>query len=301
MARPVTPMNLAILFQFYTQPRICANRLEILRHFNPHTPIFGLYGGDGADSDRHREILGGMLDDFYVCPMDRTKRWKWRNGDQIIADWYRARGTELSWDTVVLVEWDMVVAENIGTIFAPLKKDEILIPGLRPVREVERWWSQVTKRKPKRRTKYIEFLRHVRKEHGYTDEPLCGYLFGSCLPRTFLEKYAPGASPDHGFMEYKIPIYAQIFRTPFCTDHDIRVWWDRPINAWLPRPRWYVYPPSWMIPAAARALNASKREISFAEIRRQVAAPDGMKLFHPVYGTVPLGALSREHGTPDAR
>lgn len=286
-------MNLAIIFLFHANPDICANRLEILRRFNPDTPIYGLFGGEAEEEAKHRAALQGYLDDFYAFPDDRPTEWKWRNADQMIAEWYRARGKNLPWDTVVLVEWDMIVAGNLRTIYGSVKQDEIVVPGLRPLREVEHWWYQVNRRRPERRSEYLGLLDHVRREHGYDSEPLCGYTFGSCLPRTFLEKYATIASPDLGYLEYKVPMYAQIFGTPFCTAHSVPVWWDKPIFAWHPRRRWNPFPPFWMIPPAERALNAAKREIPVAEIQRQLRLPNGARLFHPVYGIVPPEELSK--------
>ena len=285
-------MKLAVLFLFHANPEICVNRMEILRRFNPDTSIYGLYGGDTEGEKKFRAALQGFLDDFYAFPDDRTANWKWRNSDQMIAEWYRARGKNLPWDTIVFVEWDMIVAGKIQSIYAALKQDELLFPGLRSVSEIEHWWPQVRKWKPKRRSEYLDLLDHVRKEHGYDKKPLCGYMFGSCLPRTFLEKYSACASPDLGYLEYKIPIYAQIFGTPFCTAHPIRVWWDKPIFSWFPSHRWNLYPPPWMIPSAARALNAARREIPLTEIRKQLGAPKGARMFHPVSGIVPLEDLS---------
>ena len=40
--------RLAILFWYYKDPELCADRVADLRKLNPGTPIHGLFGGDAA-------------------------------------------------------------------------------------------------------------------------------------------------------------------------------------------------------------------------------------------------------------
>lgn len=275
-------MKLAILFWFYKNPEVCANRLELLRKFNPDATIYGLYGGDKAHEGEFRAALQDDLDDFYAFPEGQSAQWKWRNGDLMIAEWYRTRGRSLSWDTVVLAQWDMIVAGEIGTLFCNLQKDEILLSGLRPVREVEGFWFHVRKRNPKYRAEYFAFLERARNEYGYDDDPLACLFIVVCLPRAFLEQYSKLDDAELGHLEYKIPIYAQVFGIPFCTAHRFHPWWDRPIFRWHPRRRWNPFPPRWTIPSAERALNAVKWDIPVDEMRRQLKSPDGARIFHPV-------------------
>ena len=277
-------MRLSVLFLFHKDVEVCANRLEIVRAFNSDVAIYGLYGGEAESAAEYRKGLDSYLDDFFVFPGDRCSRWKWWHMDQLIAEWYRARGKDLTWETIVLVPWDMVVVGALGTLFSDLMPDEILLSGLRPVREIERWWPYVSKQNPERRAQYLAFLERVRNEHSYDHEPLACLMALACLPRSFLDRYAQISEPELGYLEYKIPIFAQIYGTPFCTSHPFRPWWDRPIIPWYPPRRWNRRPPRWTVPPTERALNAGIREIPHREIRRQLRAPLGARIFHPVYG-----------------
>src|SRR3989344_1974126 len=71
--------HLAVLFWFYKEPGVCANRLELLRRTNPGLKIYGLYGGPQKRAGLFRKKLGNHLDDFYASPF-RSSDWKWING-----------------------------------------------------------------------------------------------------------------------------------------------------------------------------------------------------------------------------
>lgn len=136
-------MKLAILFWFYKEPEICLNRLELLRKNNSDIPIYGLYGGSLKTVNQYRSLLEPYLDDFYVFTANEDPLWKWLQGDLMIVDWYRKRGKDLVWDTIVIVQWDMLVLDSVEHLFSTLEKDQILLSGLRPIKEVENNWQWV--------------------------------------------------------------------------------------------------------------------------------------------------------------
>jgi hypothetical protein len=265
-------MKLAILFWFYKKPQVCENRLEILRKYNPDTPIYGLYGGDPKEANRYRLTLCEYLDDFYVFDQQKDTNWKWLHGDLMIATWYRERGIGLSWDTIVVVQWDTVVYGPVSELFSMLKEGEILLSGLRPVEEVEQRWSWVSPDNPDQRERYLRFLEYVRRHSGFDQEPLCCLFIVVCLSRSFLERYSGVEQPELGFLEYRVPIYAQIFGTPFCTEHPFEPWWDGidPFSQDL-------------------ALNALPREIARRTILRHLMHPRGARVFHPYSRISPVG------------
>ena len=219
-------MKLAILFWFYKEPQICENHLALLRKYNPDTPIYGLYGGDPKEADKYSSILGKYLNDFYTFTQDKDPDWKWHLGDLLITDWYCERGKNLSWDTILIVQWDMLVFAPVNELFSMLKQDQILLSGLRPIKEVEHFWDWVNPDiKPELRQLYLKFLEYVQKKYDYNQEPLCCLFVVVCLPRNFMEKYSRVEQPELGFIEYRVPMYAQIFQTPFCTEHPFKAWW----------------------------------------------------------------------------
>ncbi len=55
-------MKPAILFWFHDNPKICANRLEIIRQHNPGAAIYGLYGGE-PQGEEERRAAGSVVAD----------------------------------------------------------------------------------------------------------------------------------------------------------------------------------------------------------------------------------------------
>lgn len=281
-------MKLAILFWFYKEPDICKNRLALLRQHNPTIPIYGVYGGDLATVDQYKSQLNQYLDDFYTFTENKDPLWKWLQGDLMLTHWYRERGKHLSWDTVAIVQWDMLVFGAIEQLFSMLKPDQILLSGLRPIREVENDWMWVTPKIPDHRHQYLEFLQYVGKTYDYQKDPMGCIFIVACLPRIFLESYSKIEQPELGFLEYRIPIYAQIFGIPFCEDHPFNAWWvdgdpifqannlvQRAINLFSLR-------------LNPNPLNPTRSNISLIPIYKHLNTQIGARIFHPYQYLFPL-------------
>uniref|UniRef100_B8HV90 Uncharacterized protein n=1 Tax=Cyanothece sp. (strain PCC 7425 / ATCC 29141) TaxID=395961 RepID=B8HV90_CYAP4 len=281
-------MKLAILFWFYKEPEICHNHLKILRQHNPTIPIYGLYGGDLATTDQYKSVLNPYLDDFYAFCEAKDSYWKWIQGDLMITQWFRDRGKHLEWDTILIVQWDMLVFGAVEQLFSMLKQDEILLSGLRPIAEVENQWQWVSPKIPDLRQRYLEFLAHVRNIYDYEQNPLGCLFIVVGFPRTFLEQYSKVEDPELGFLEYRIPIYAQIFGTPFCQDHPFQAWWvdtDPVFRANnLVRRAWN----SLHLRFNPKPLNPVKREISLISICHHLSTEVGARIFHPYEQLFPI-------------
>jgi len=260
-------MRFAALFWFYREAALSANHLQVARVFNPHTAFYGLYGGPPAAAADFRAALGADLDDFHVFADERDPRWKWRHGDQLIIDWYLRRGHALAWDTIVVVQWDTLVFAPFEHLFASLAEGEMLLLGLRALREVESDWWWTSPAMPDNRVEYLAFLAHLRERLGYRDEPHCCLFVAACIPRRFLEGYAGIEQPTLGFLEYKLPMYAQVFGVPIRAGRGIEPYW----NAGPPERRVQDY-----------ALNAVGREIAAEAMLRHLRDARGARLFHPV-------------------
>ena len=182
------------------------------------------------------------------------------------------QGHQLSWDTIVVVQWDMVVYGPIQKVFSMLQRDQVLLSGLRPIDEVEQQWSWTSPDCPDRRAEYLRFLDRVQKHFDFDSRPLCCLFVVVCLSRGFLDQYSRIEQPELGFLEYRVPIYAQVFRVPFCTDHPFEPWWDGidPFRRDLPLMAW-------------------QRRVDRRTMLGHLLNPWGARVFHPYRELAPIG------------
>jgi KaiC/GvpD/RAD55 family RecA-like ATPase len=268
-------MNLAILFWFHKDVPICINRLRLLRRYNPDVPVFALYGGERADIETFKAQLAPYIDDFFHFSQEKSAEWKWWNGDLMITDWYSKRGQTLPWDTIVVVQWDMLVFDSVHKIFAGLTDGQMLLSSLRPVKEVESHWPFTTKY----REEYDEFINHIQSELNYSGPALCCNFVVACLPRRFFESYVRVKNPGPGFIEYRVPTYAEMFGIPFYKSKRFDcLWVDEPGAGSVSR---------WK-----RVLTTSALYIPFLTIIYHLLRKDGSRIFHPVEIPFPINLRS---------
>jgi hypothetical protein len=269
-------VQLGIVFWFYRDVVVCQNRLRLLRKRNPGLPVYGLYGGPVADAAHFATALAPLLDDFWAFPVDVDRDWKWRHGDIMLSRWFTARGVHLEWDSVVLAQWDMVAVRSMRALLPPMERGDMLISGVRPVREVESWWQWT---QGAARGEYDAFMAHVARRYGPIDDPLCCQFVGIVAPKSFLAHYAEIDEPELGFLEYKIPVYAQVFGTPLVPDTCFRPWWpEEPSTSSASRAEMLVH--AWRTPV--------RLPVMLAESVR----PHGRRIFHPYHGIYPHDVAS---------
>ncbi len=204
-------MRLAILFWFYKDPAVCLDRVKLLRKYNPEARIYGLYGGDLSEADRFKTLLTDHLDDFYVYEREETPDWKWLNGDLMLLDWYENRGTRLNWDSVIVVQWDLLVFASLESQFRGIKKGDIFLSGYRELdKRIEESWGW-TRPNGRDRDNYDKFKRHLRNDCNYEGKIMCCKFVLEVLPRVFFEKYSQEKGKIYGMIEYRIPTYANMY------------------------------------------------------------------------------------------
>lgn len=265
-------MQLGVVFWFYKDAVVCENRLRLLRRRNAGLPVYGLYGGPPEEAPEFARRLGTRLDDFWCYPDPVDAEWKWRNGDLMLARWFAERGTAFAWDSVFVAQWDMVVTRPIAELLPPMEKGEMLLSGLRPVREVESWWRW-TRWKATRR-EYDELLALVAERYGAVDDPWCCQFIGMVLPRGFLERYGGIERPELGFLEYKVPVYAQAFGVPLVADTVFRPWWPEE-------------PGAGQSPRTDRLVHAWGTPVRLPVMLYEATRPRGRRVFHPYHGIYP--------------
>jgi hypothetical protein len=272
-----TPLKLAILFWIYKDLPLCTERAELLRVLNPDLAIYGLFGGDLLEADAFETALSPWLDDFYVFSEDRLVEWKWLQGDQMIGRWFTERGRAFEWDTIFIAQWDLLTLSPLSKLCAGLKPGQILLPGLRPIREVADWWQWVRPNTTEK-ADFDRFRELVSRTHSLPDEPLCCSFPAGALPRRFLEKYVKIPEPEVGFLEYKMPLYAQLWGIEFCHDHPFRLIWqdryrDKPMQRFL------------------KTFHAEKQPVRTSVMLWNAVVPWGERVFHPY--TKPLPSALR--------
>jgi hypothetical protein len=252
-------MNLAILFWCHKEPDICEDRIRLIRRYNSSITVFSLYGGSPMQDILFKRHISPHVDDYYQAapdpPADIARKpgylvqdyWKKRHADLQIADWYLHRGETLDWDTLLVLPWDTLLFDRAADLFSDLKADQLLLPGLRPISQVETTWDRV---RGTRRQEYVAFLEHIGRRYGYRSDPFCFEPTIWCLPKRFLDRYSRIERPTLGFFEYTIPAYAQAFGFSFCTEHALKPRWaswrirdtfrsDGP-DIWVPTIGWHL-------------------------------------------------------------
>ncbi|MDP1845664.1 MAG: hypothetical protein Q8L09_02840 [Candidatus Moranbacteria bacterium] len=254
--------ELAILFWFYKKPLICKNHLLLLKRNNPGLRIYGLYGGDLKKVDRYKKILGEYLDDFYASPFKNSK-WKWINGDLILLDWFRKRGKNLSWESLAVVQWDMLVFGKLAKIFRDAKRNQLYFSAFRSLdKDLENCWMW-TKPGSIHRKNYLNFRKHIKKIYGYDKKILCCLFIFQIFTRSFFEKYSLVKKKYIGMLEYKIPTYAKIFKIPIFQKDTGARWFTKKLSK-TPSP-----------------LNADSNEVSKTFIKSELRKKNGFRMFHP--------------------
>lgn len=260
--------RLAILFWYYKDSAVCLNRLRALRHYNTGVPIFGLYGGDPADFARFDAQLGPLLNDHWAFEAERPALWKWKYGDKLISAWFRARGHQLDWDTVLIAQWDFLVRAPFSRL-AALRKDVLYLPGLRPLAQVEDSWCWL-KPGSDDLAEYQRLRHRLAQDCGFTGPvEACNFVSGA-LPRRFLQQYAALDDEADGFLEYKLPMYARAWHYDVQDLPALRLsWYDQTarhrrvtMSADLQYIPLWVILLEWLLPSGARFFHPVRREIA---------------------------------------
>jgi hypothetical protein len=263
--------RVGILFWFYCDLPVCRNRIEILRRENPGLPVFGLYGGDLQHAAQFEEALGPLLDDFWAFDRAESSKWKWLNGDLMIAAWYEARGRELEWDHVFVAQWDLLVLQPLERLLPPLEPDQLLLSAVLPVSAVEPAWVWS---RGGHEAEYRRFLTEITRQFGSVEPLSCVFVI-ACLPRRLLDAYAALEDPEIGFVEYRLPTLASAVGLRLVEDDRFAAWRPADSGASAPTRR-------------QRFLNGSRRAVRLPTVLTELTRADGARMFHPYHGLFPM-------------
>ena len=288
-------MDLAILFWCYKKVETCADRLRLLRHYNPDTPIYVLFGGEPAEAHRFETEFLPYINDFYVFTEEQPPFWKWRNGDLLISRWFSERGHQLKWDSIVIAQWDMLMFAPVEQLFLHLQKDEVLLSGALPMKEneqgflywlggtdnpqVERWWRDTDDAvdPPSAGENTCGEVAAFLREYGLEKRDLWWCVFIVVVfPRTFLERFSDRKEPEIGFLEYTVPTLARHWGFEICTRHSYNPWH-------LGNEHMYE-----------KMLNAFREECPDRYVLLHLLDPWGLRIFHPHTRDIRADRLSHE-------
>lgn len=148
-----------------------------------------------------------------------------------------------------------------------IKKNEIGITGLVPLAQVESRWSW-TSREPEK-AEWISLLSFVRKKYNYTDNPQASLGPGAYYPKAFLKKYSRLEVPEWCHDELRVPLFAQITKTPIRDTRFYREWYSD---------------------TEKESFNCNGTEIPIQKVLQETSSGERY-VFHPVRKVFPIKRL----------
>ena len=258
-------MQRVILFRFHAYESICENRLRLLKRYNSPIQLYGLFGGLEKDYRRFQKKLSGYLENIY-CLQNKTKEWKWRNGDLAVRLWFDAVGRHLSFDMLHLIEWDLVLLDPIDKIYRDIPHDTLGLTALTPATNVEEKWIWTSKDPYKK--EWNALLKWVKEKFNFIHEPCVTQGPGICLPRKFLEAYSTIEVPELCNDEARLPLFSQALGFTMRDTGFTNGWFEKNDGKTF---HFQIFP-----------------EIDLATIKKELADPSGKRAFHPFRKTFNL-------------
>ena len=250
-------MNRIILYRYHNNPDFCIDRLKSIKQYNPHTPVYGMFGGEEDEYEAYNDILKDYLDGNY-CIRNKSSFWKWKNSDLAYRLWFMDYGKNIQFDSIVVLEWDLILFDNIENIYGHINADQIGLTGLTPLSKIEKEWFWT--RNPEQRKYWLELLEHVEKEFNYNEQPHGALCPGVCLPRKFLEKYASIEPLELCHDELRIPLYGQALGFSLVDTGFYKKWFSK--KEW-------------------KYFNCNNQDIKLKRINKELGKKKGRRVFHP--------------------
>lgn len=259
----------AILFLHYKEPEICMERISQIKGINPWVPIYGLYGGP----DEHIPSFNSVhesLNDNWNHPSQEPK-WKWKNLDLLIQDWYAERGHRLPWQYLFIYNWDVLLLDPIQKYLTQVSPKNILwLPGVYNYETLQNsgwcWIQPYNTVLNEENEDFSRFCAYLKENHISPDQICGGGMLFCAYSREFLQSINPFIRMVPGFCEYRIPTMANVLGYSF-------------IN-WVQKPNEFQF------------VNYTTTAIPYIDIQEQAGKIDGARMFHPVYG---LNNISLSH------
>ncbi|MDE1868749.1 MAG: hypothetical protein KGH60_02165 [Candidatus Micrarchaeota archaeon] len=262
-------MKRIILFRFHKNLDVCRNKLQILRHFNPDVKIYGMFGGDENSLNKFKKGLGFHLEHIYLIK-GKSPKWKWFNCDLAVNMWYKDYGHKLDFDMLYIVEWDELLLTSLAKAYSNVPKNSLGLTALTPLDKAKDHWNWTSKEPYKSR--WIRFMKIVKDRYGYDSKPYGCIFGGTCLPKSFLERYSKERIPQLCHDEIRVPVYAQIYGFKLFNNGFVKKFYDK---------------------TDSQFFHAFNNEISDIKINAELKKIKGRRVFHPYRRPFPLGKLKK--------
>lgn len=263
-------MKRIILLRFHKDLPVVQNRIDILKHFNPTMPIYGLFGGSADEFENFKNNLRG-LDSIYFLDIPETDI-KWRFSDWSILQWFKDIGKTISFDVVHTIEYDLLILDKLENVYPYADGEEhVYITSLIELEKIKPFWNwfQLPETFVVEEEKAFEQL--LKEKYKLTN--LYASLGpGTTLTRKFLEGYTKLDLPLIAHDEVRTPAIAQILNIPMKDTGFVPDWFDETGPEF-------------------RLFNCEDHEVPMEEFLASFRSGK-RKAFHPIYDVLPLNVLS---------
>jgi hypothetical protein len=250
-------MKRVILFRFHKKPLVCKNHLVLLKKYNPQVPIYGLYGGSSENFLKVNKFISKEITHIYSVA-HQTNKWKWENSDLAVRQWFRDFGYNLDFDTLHVVEWDLLFFDSITNIYRHVPPNSLGLTGLQPLKNVENRWSWTTEEPTK--SNWLRFKAKIKKKYGLPKPIMVCLGPGPVFPKSFLHAFikTPVSTLVHD--EIRLPIMASILGFKLSDTKLYKHWFDDQEKT---------------------IFNCVNREINTHTIIQEMSKTNGRRVFHP--------------------
>lgn len=246
-----------IVFRYHDNLLIVQQRIRLLRGLNPGIPIYGLYGGQGADLQQAASWFDGHTELALLPGL------AYRNSDLALLEWYRVCGRHLDFTHMYVCEWDLVYAAPLNDVLPLPKPGQSLLTGYIPLALVEWKWDWTNGKKLGPLHEWLEMKRFVGYKHHHVGPYFACIGPGAVLSREFFECYERLELPLLCHDELRYPLIHAIGKLAVGDTG--------------------LYPPDWYQPeseAWVRRFNVRRWEVEPKAVQAGVKA--GHQAFHPV-------------------
>jgi hypothetical protein len=198
----------AILLGFYKGPALCRERIALLRALNPGVAVYGMQGNAG-DGMSEEDAASLDLDHLWKCEQ-ADPEWCWLHWDLMVSQWYRDVGNGFRFDTLHLIDWDVILLRPLAEIFRDFTEG-VVVTDRKPLPLIYDSWAWTS---GENRANWLSLRADAAHGASLPDEQLACLGPAMSFSRAFLERYSLENPSEVCCGEPRVPLYAQKFGMP---------------------------------------------------------------------------------------